>query len=312
DTEALSPTVNKDKIPYVSASYSAHLTNPAKSRYNLFFSSDYSTNARACLTAWFDKKWKKNPAYGKRKPRMACCYMFASPYCSAPIKAIKDQAKLLGFEIGPDQDVSLFAIDTKSQIMALKKFQPDVIWHGNTTMSVSATIRDAYALGLKAAHIVDNWGFDENLPRLAGAAMNSKDALTVMGATPCKFFGQPSDNMDNVVKYAKKYNPGIPAKKRLIRTVQAWGDALVLWEAMKRADKAGDLSGPGIMTKGFETMRNFHIGLGAGDVTYTATDHRPTSGCLVQEWKAGKFQPVEFVNLKSRWPKKWASEWLGW
>ncbi|MBW2353480.1 MAG: ABC transporter substrate-binding protein, partial [Deltaproteobacteria bacterium] len=26
DTEALSPTVNKDKIPYVSASYSAHLT----------------------------------------------------------------------------------------------------------------------------------------------------------------------------------------------------------------------------------------------------------------------------------------------
>ena len=28
DTEALSPTVNKDKIPYVSASYSAHLTDP--------------------------------------------------------------------------------------------------------------------------------------------------------------------------------------------------------------------------------------------------------------------------------------------
>ena len=52
DTEALSPTVNKDKLPYVSASYSAHLTDPKKSRYNLFFSSDYSTNARACLTAW--------------------------------------------------------------------------------------------------------------------------------------------------------------------------------------------------------------------------------------------------------------------
>jgi branched-chain amino acid transport system substrate-binding protein len=280
--------------------------------YNLFFSSDYSTNARACLTAWFDKKWPKNADYGKRKPRVACCYMFPSPYASAPIKAIKDHAEMLGFEVGPDQDVSLFAIDTKSQIMALKNFNPDVIWHGNTTMSVSATIRDAYALGLKAAHIINNWGFDENLPRLAGDAVNAKDGVLAMGATPIKFFGQPSDNMDHVVQYAKKYNPGIPADKRLNRTPQAWGDALVLWEAMKRADKAGDLTGPGIMKKGFETMKNFHIGLGAGDVTYTPTDHRAASACLVQEWKDGKFQEVEFVDLKARWPKEWASEWHGW
>jgi len=298
DTEALSPTVNKDKIPYVSASYSAHLTDPAKSRYNLFFSSDYSTN---------DKKWPSKPDYGKRKPRFACCYMFASPYCSAPIKAIKDQAKMLGFEIGPDQDVSLFALDTKSQIMALKEFKPDLLWHGNTTMSVSATIRDAYALGLNTDWIVDNWGFDENLPRLAGDA-----AEGVMGATPCAFFGQNYKNMDIVVKMAKKYNPGIPLEKRLIRTVQAWGDALITWEALKRADKAGDLSGPGIMTKGFETMRNFDIGLGASPISFTATDHRPTTGCLIQEWKNGKFQVVERVDLKKRWPEKWAKEWLGW
>ncbi|MBW1766394.1 MAG: ABC transporter substrate-binding protein [Deltaproteobacteria bacterium] len=323
DTEALSPTVNKDKMPYVSASYSAHLTRPVDwvdkngkkhlgTAYNLFFSSDYSTNARACLTAWFDKKWPNHKDYQKRKPRLACSYMFSSPYASAPIEAIKDHAKMLGFDVGPDQDVSLFALDTKSQIMALQKFKPDIMWHGNTTMSVSATIRDAYAMGLKAAHIVNNWGFDENLPRLAGEAMNGADALVVMGATPVKFFGQPSDNMDKVVEYAKKYNPGIPASKRLNRTPQAWADALVAWEAMKRADKAGDLTGPGIMKKGFETMRNFHIGLGTGDVTYTPTDHRPTTGCLVQEWKNGKFQEVEFVDLKARWPRKWASDWFGW
>lgn len=307
DTEALSPTVNKDKLPYVSASYSAHLTNPAKTRYNLFFSSDYSTNARACITAWFDKKWPEHPDYGKRKPRFACCYMFASPYSSAPIKAVKDQATLLGFEIGPDQDVSLFALDTKSQIMALQKFKPDLIWHGNTTMSVSATIRDAYALGLKVGHIINNWGFDENLPRLAGEA-----AEGAMGATPHAFFGQPYKNMDIVMATAKKYNPGIAQEKRLNRTVQAWGDALITWEALKRADKAGDLSGHGIMVKGFETMKNFDIGLGASPITYTDKDHRPATGCLVQEWKGGKFQEVERVDLKQRWPDKWNKEWFGW
>jgi branched-chain amino acid transport system substrate-binding protein len=307
DTEALSPTVNKDQIPYVSASYSAHLTDPAKSRYNLFFSSDYSTNARAALTAWFDKKWPKHPDYGKRKPRFACAYMFASPYCSAPIKAIKDHAEMLGFEIGEDQDVSLFALDTKSQIMGLKKFAPDVCWHGNTTMSVSATIRDAYSLGLDADWIVNNWGFDENLPRLAGEA-----AEGVMGATPCAFYGQDYKNMDIVVATAKKYNPGIPQEKRLIRTIQAWGDALITWEALIRADKAGAMTGDGVMLEGFETLRNYDIGLGASPVTFTADDHRPTTGCLIQEWTGEKFQEVARVDLKERWPDKWADAWLGW
>lgn len=307
DTEALSPTINKDKIPYVSASYSAHLTDPKKTPYNLFFSSDYSTNARACLTAWFDKKWPQKADFKKRKPRLACCYMFASPYCSAPIKAIKDHAEMLGFEVGPDQDVSLFALDTKSQIMALKNFKPDVLWHGNTTMSVSATIRDAYALGLGADWIINNWGFDENLPRLAGDA-----AEGVMGATPVAFYGQNYKNMDIVVASAKKYNPGVPQNKRLNRTCQAWGDALLIWEAMKRADKAGDLTGPGIMEKGFETLRNFDIGLGTSPVTFTSIDHRPTTGCLVQEWVKGKFQEVLRVDLKERWPAKWDKEWLGW
>ena len=306
DTEALSPTVTRDKMPYVSASYSGHLTDPKKSPYNLFFATDYSTNARAAITAWFDKKWPNHKDYNTRKPRFVCSYMFASAYCSAPIKAIKDQATLLGFDIGPDQDTSLTAIDTKSQVLAMKDFKPDLVWHGNTTMSTAATLRDAYALGLDAGHIVNNWGFDENLPRLAGKA-----AEGVMGGAVCAFFGEDVPLMDKVVEYAKKYNPGIPAEKRLIRTVQAWGDVLLLWEALKRADKAGDLSGESILKNGFETMRNFEIGLGAPPITFTATDHRAASGLPIYEWKNGKFQIVEKVDLKKRWPDKWDS-WMGW
>ena len=307
DTEALSPTVTRDKMPYVSASYSGHLTDPKKTPYNLFFATDYSTNARAAITAWFDKKWPQHPDYGKRKPRFVASYMFASPYCSAPIKAIKDQATILGFDIGPDQSVSLFAIDTKSQVLAMKKYGADLVWHGNTTMSVAATVRDAYALGLGADHIVNNWGFDENLPRLAGKASEG-----VMGAAVCAFFGEDVPLMDKVVEYAKKYNPGIPAEKRLIRTVQGWGDVMILWEALKRADAAGDLGGESILKKGFETMQNFDIGLGAPPVTYTATDHRVAGQVPIYEIKDGKFKIVEKVDLKGRWPQKWANDWIGW
>ncbi|MGB7920748.1 MAG: ABC transporter substrate-binding protein [Desulfobacterales bacterium] len=307
DTEALSPTVTKDKMPYVSASYSGHLADPSKTPYNLFAATDYSTNARATLTAWFDERWSKNPENGKRQPRFACVYMFASPYASAPIKAIKDQATLLGFEIGPDQDVSLFAIDSKSQVLALKDFQPDVVWHGNTVMSVAATVRDAYSLQLGADHIVNLWAFDENLPKLAGPA-----AEGVMGAVVVAFYGEENPLLPKVLEYGQKFNPGVPVEKRTVHTVQAWANALALAEAMKRADKAGKLDGESILKEGFETMKDYDLGLGGPKLTYTAADHRVSGVVPVYEVKDGKFNFVTKVDLESRWPEKWEKEWLGW
>ncbi len=307
DTEALAPTVAKDQIPYVSASYSGHLTDPSKTPYNLFISADYSTQARGLITAWFDKKWPQKPDYGKRKPRISMCYMFASPFSSASIKAAKDQAEMLGFEVGPDQDVSLFAIDTKSQVLSMKEFKPDVVLDTNTVMSVAATLRDSYAMGLGADHIIVNWGFDENLPRLAGEA-----AEGAIGCAPWAFFGEDVPMMDKVVEYAKKYNPGVPLEKRTIHTVQAWANALGLAEALRRADAAGGLTGPNILHKGFETMRNFKIGLGVAPITYTAKDHRALSSARIYEYTGGEFKLLDTVDLQKRWPDKWANDWLGW
>jgi branched-chain amino acid transport system substrate-binding protein len=233
--------------------------------------------------------------------------MFASAYASAPIKAVKDQATLLGFDVGADQDTSLTAIDTKSQVLAMKEFKPDLVWHGNTTMSVAATVRDAYALALGADHIVNNWGFDENLPKLGGKAVEG-----VLGATVCAFFGENVPVMDQVVAYAKKYNPGIPLEKRLVRTTQAWANALALWEALKRADIAGDMSGEGILKKGFETFSGLDIGLRVPPLTYTAADHRVAGKVPIYEIKDGKITYFDTPDLKGRWPDKWASEWLGW
>ena len=307
DTEALAPTVARDKMPYVSASYSGHLGNPGKTPYNLFFAPDYSTQARGLIQAWYDKVWKKHQDFGKRKPRLAFAYHVAVPFANASVPAGKDQAKILGFDVGPDQNVTLFAIDTKSQILGLKKFKPDVVYHSNTVMSVAATLRDAYALKLGADHLIQNWGFDENLVKIAGVA-----AEGAYGCAPWAFFGQDVKLMDKVMEYAKRYNPGVPAEKRTIHTLQAWASALGMAEAMRRADKAGDLTGEGILRKGFETMNNYEIGLGMSPVTYTATDHRPMSLVPVYKVKGGKFNKFTEVDLKKMYPDKWANKWIGW
>jgi len=307
DTKALAALVAKDKIPYLTAFYSADLTIPRKSPYNLYAATDGSSNARAALTAWFDEKWPLKEDYGTRKPRVQFAYMFASGNLRAPIKAIRDQAELFGFNVGPDQDISIFAVDARSQVKSMKRFKPDFIYHGNTALSVAATIRESYAAGLEADHIVNSWAFDENLIRLAGAA-----AEKVMGAGGCAFYSEDAPLMDTIRMYGKKYNPGVPAEKRLVRTTQAWANVLALREALKRADTAGELSGESIMKKGFETFDGVDIGLGVSPLTYTSSDHRASGEVNIYQIENQKFEFMTKIDLKDRWPDKWAGEWFGW
>jgi len=307
DTKALSAIVVEDKMPYLTAFHSADLTSPGRSPFNLFAATDDSSNARAVLTAWFDEKWPLEEDYGTRKPRVQFAYMLASTNLSAPIKAIKDQAELFGFQIGPDLDISIFALDAHSQVKAMKNFKADVIYHGNTTLSVAAAIRDAFASGLEADHIVNSWAFDENLIRLAGKA-----AEGVMGASSCAFYGEDVPLMDTITRYGQKYHPGVPAEKRLVRTIQAWASVLALREALKRADAAGELSGENIMKKGFETFDGVDIGLGVSPLTYTSSDHRASGQVNIYQIQNQKFVFMTKIDLKGRWPDKWAKEWFGW
>ena len=307
DTETLSPIAAEDKMPYISAFYSAALTDPAKAPFNIFAASDESSNARAALTAWFDEKWPLHKDYGKRRPRFQCAFMLASAYAGASIRAIKDQAELFGFRIGPDVDISLFAVDARRPVRTMISFQPDLVWHGNTLLSVAATLKAASELDLGADHIINSWAFDENLPKLAGDA-----AEGVMGASVCAFYGEDAPLMDKVMAYGKKYNPAVPAGRRLVHTVQAWANALALREAFVRADKAGGLSGGDIMQNGFETFRDYDLGLNVPPLTYTAGDHRGTGRVRVYEITNRVFKLVEMVDLQGRWPDKWARSWFGW
>ncbi len=307
DTSALAPTVAKDQIPYISASYSGELTDPSKTPYNFFAASDYTTNARAALLAWYEEIWLKDERFkaereAGKKPRIVMFYSFPTPYSSAPIKGLKEFAQLLGFEIGPDQDISLTALDAKSQVLAAKEFNPHVIWHGNTTQSVATAIRDAKALGLQADHLVNNWGYDENLLRLLGP-----QAEGVIGIAVSAFYGENVPGMDQVKEAAQKYNPAL--KDRLIRTVQAWANVKLLVEALKKADAAGQLNGPGIKAA-IESFQNLDVGLGVPPLTYTSDDHRPTSQVRIYIVRNGKFELLKLVDLKEKFADQWP-KWKG-
>ena len=286
DTEALSATTGIDKIPYISASYSAHLTDPKKTPYNFFCAADYTTGLRAGLK-YLKDNWKE-----KRAPKLIFIYPNV-PYGIAPIKGGKEYAKELGFEVLSDEIVDLKAIEANSQMLSVKNKGADFGWIGGTTNSAAVIIKDAKKLGLKTRFFVNIWGADETTPRLAAGA---EEGVLVMAGS-C-LYGANVPGMKQLIGIAGS----LPQVTHYIR---GYTSMMVLTEALKRADKKGKITGVSVR-EALESLKDFDTGgLTPSKITFTATDHRPHTTVNILEFQKGKLVLKKSIEL----PRK--AEWLG-
>ena len=285
DTEALVKFVAKDKIPVFSASYSAHLMDPAKAPYNFTAAADYSTMGRAGLN-YLRETWKES-----RAPKLA--FMFPdNPYGTAPIPAMEEYAKELGFEVVGKENVDLKAIDATPQLLSLKKAEPDFVWTGGTTPSTAVIMKDAQKLGMTCTFFSNIWSSDENIFKLAGDA-----ATGHFGLQGAAIYGQPSAGMD-LIRTITKDEP------QMTHYVRGFVSAMVMCEGMKMAKAAGEVTGESIKAA-LETMRDFDpMGL-APAVSYFPDDHRPNLSVNICTFKDGKLEFVKTTVLERK------KEWLG-
>src|SRR5260370_25857281 len=93
DTEALRPYITKDKIPYLSGSYSGHLTDPRQTPYNFPGGIDYTSQIRIFLH--YVKETWTDPG---RKPRVAFIYP-DNAYRRAPLQAGRLYAKYIRVDL---------------------------------------------------------------------------------------------------------------------------------------------------------------------------------------------------------------------
>ncbi len=286
DTEALTGFVSADKVPYISASYSAHLTDPKKAPYNFFAAADYTTALRAGLK-YLKDGWKE-----KRAPKIVFIYPNV-PYGIAPIKGGKEYAKELGYEILGDENVDLKAIETNSQLLSVKNKGADFAWIGGTTNSTAVILKDAKKLGLKTKFFSNIWGIDESTPKLAAGA--EEGALVMAGSTT---YGAKVPGMKLLEQITKNQPQPTPF-------IRGYVSMMILVEALKRADKKGPITGESVKDA-LETFRDFDTGgLTPGKITYTSTDHRPFMSVNIMEMQKGKLVIKETMTL----PRK--AEWLG-
>ena len=283
DTNALTPLVNRDKIVYMSASYDAQLTDPKKNPYNFFIGSSYSTHIRMAMR------------YAKENGGKKVCFIYPDhPYGKNPIPAGKDFAKKMGLEIGPDISVGLGATDATSQLLQMKEFGPDFAWIGGTTSSTAVILKDAVKLGLDTKFLINTWGMDENLPKLAGEAAEGR----ALGFVVVRPFGYDVPEMAKIKTVTQD-------KTYTLQFNKSWTSMMVMWEALKKANKAGKLNGPGLK-EALETLKDYDTGGLTPPLTYTPEDHRATTTCGLYTIKSGQLTLVDDLALERQ------AEYLGW
>jgi branched-chain amino acid transport system substrate-binding protein len=290
DTLALKQFVNDEKIPYFSASFAGDLTDPSKTPYNFFVAPSYSDELRAWLT-WVKADWKDK----SRNPKVAFFYG-DNPYGKAPIEAGRRFCKENGIDLVDEEIVPGNFQDATSQLLNMKQKGADYAYINVTTTGVSLILRDAKKLGLATRFGSNPYGFSETLPAVAKEA--AEGATGVMPHVP---FGENVPGMKRLVEWHQKNHPNDTHDALYVR---GWTYVLTWTEVLKRADKAGQLNGPGVKAAA-ETLKDFDLGGLTSPVTYTASDHRPSTKTPIYMVKGGKLVKVAEYDM----PRK--PEWLG-
>jgi branched-chain amino acid transport system substrate-binding protein len=274
DTEAMIGFVSKDEIPYISASYSAALTDPegkgGKAKpapYNFFYGPSYSDALRAMLT-WAAEDWKSKGGSGKPK----FVHMGANhPYPNSPKEAGEAMAKELGFDVLPPVQFAMTPGDYTGQCLTIKNAGANYAYLGNTAGSNISVLKACKTAGLEVTFLGNVWGMDENAAKAAGDAANGvifpvRTAIAWNGDAP---------GMKTLTEISKLSDPSGTAY-RPVHYLSGVCSALYMAEAMDWAAKNGGVNGPNVR-KGMHQKKGW-VPAGMEGVcqpsTWTEDDHR--------------------------------------
>lgn len=275
DTEAMAPMITKDKIPYLSASYSEHLVFE-KTPYNFICATSYSDQARLALK-WIKDNWKEKG----RAPRVALLYN-DSGFGRSPIQDAEAFAKQIGVEIADKQIIGLQDLDATTQLLNMQKKNVDFAINQHTTMATSTILKDAKKLGLKTKFIGLNWTFSEKLVQMAGEA-----AEGFMAPMPFAFW---SETKVKGVQFMRKVRKEVAGKEddQPVNYTQGFIGAYLLTEALRKA--GANPTGEGLK-KVLESNTFDMMGLSA-DIAYKAEMRKPNVSAKLYVIKKGKIEPL--------------------
>ena len=326
DTEALVRFVTRDRVTYISGSYSAALTDAGgrsgrqgveASPFNFFYGPSYSDGLRAMLL-WARDDWRSRGQAGA--PRYV--HMGANhPYPNSPKEAGETLARELGFDVLPAIQFALTPGDYTAQCLTLRSAGANYAYLGNTAGSNISVLRACQTANVQVQFLGNVWGMDENAMKAAGVAANG----VVFPVRTSVVWGGQAPGMVTAQAISRLSDPA-GTTYRPVHYLAGMCAAMLMVEAMETAGaNNGAITGERIRD-GFYARQNWvprgFEGLCAPS-NFTTTDHRGTlavplyrarvtgdtaTGSVAELVAAGtiRLEAVTTITLDRR------ADWLGW
>lgn len=289
DTEALRGRIADDEMPFMSASYSHVLGDPAEAPYNFLVGTSYSDQFFIAVD-WAVEDWA---AKGNSGAPVVAFMHHPSPFGLSPWEQggqayTRDNGiDATAYQMPPG------VTDYTAELTRIQQAGAKYIIVQTVSSPASTAIKDARRLGMSdVTFICLNWCADEIMINLAGDA-----AEGVIGAMPFTPPGVDQPGLKQVDDYLRSQGSSLEAKG--LHYSQAWWTMAVMTEGLRRVIAAGnEVSGANLKTA-LEGISNFDTGGVTVPITFTAGDHLGSKGMRLFRVENGTWRPLtDFMSVK--------------
>ena len=243
--KAVAPEIkDRYKVLYSSTSFSSELANAAANPYVFVPGPTYGDMFGILLKF-----------IAKEKPGANVAFFYSdTEFGRDPVAYGREMCKKLGLNLVAEEVAKVGGVDVASQVLDLKRKKAEyVIFQGFVLSPVPAVIKQARDYGLKAKFMGTHWGTHKMLLDKMGPL-----AEGYLGVMPYAFYYQEDVPMIKKIRaWNQKHHPEVTY--RPTSYMQGFFTGLVFVECLKRADKAGDLTGDGLV-KALQSIKNFDVG----------------------------------------------------
>lgn len=280
DTEALRTKIAADKIPFMSASYSANLLNMTDAPYNFLAGTSYSDQAIIAVQ-WAIDDWKAKGNSGTPKITLA---HHNSPFGQSPVPDAQAFAASKGVEFMA-LPMPGGVTDYVAELAQISQFGANYIIIQNVSSPASVLAKDAKNQGLEAQIVCLNWCADELFVRLAGDA-----AEGIVGTLPFTPPSVPVPGHDEPAKWLKDH--GSSLEERGLHYVQGWWTMALMSEGIARVIKDGkEVNGENVRAA-LESIQGFETGGVSAPISFSATSHRGNNALRLFEVEGGVWKQI--------------------
>ena len=155
-------------------------------------------------------------------------------------------------------------MDYTSQVLTLKRWNPDVIFLHGLVIDTSSIVKGAYRLGFIRPIIVNQYACSDEVLAIAGK--------TAKGMVAVNCFGTWDDDVPGVNKLRKAalaYNPHV--RRRSPYFFQGWLMAMLFYQGFSNAGRELNTE---TFLKGMEATRNFDTEGICGVISFGPNDHK--------------------------------------